>query len=220
MLGAGSLASTVLNPDPAEHVVLLHGVWMRGFSLVPLARRLQAQGFVPHRFDYASLFSGPAPSVDRLAAFMDRLGPGPVHLVGHSLGGLVALETLSSYHGLPPGRVVCLGSPLAGSGAARGLARHHLSALLGRSGTLLRSGLAELPPGREVGVLAGSRAAGLGKLFNDMDGPGDGTVSVWETRLPGLADHRVLPVSHTGLILSRVAAAMAADFLRLGRFPG
>ena len=219
MLGAGPHASTALASDPPEHVVLLHGVWMRALTLVPLARRLQAQGFVTHRFDYASLFSGPAPSVDRLASFMTALGSGPVHLVGHSLGGLVALETLASYHGLPPGRVVCLGSPLAGSGAARGLARHHLSALLGRSGTLLSSGLAELPRGRDVGVLAGSRAAGLGKLFNDMDGPGDGTVSIWETQLPGLADHRVLPVSHTGLILSRAAAGMAAGFLRQGRFP-
>lgn len=219
MLGAGSHPSTTLSSEPTEHVVLLHGVWMRGVTLVPLARRLQAQGFVPHRFDYASLLSGPAPSVDRLAALMTALGPGPVHLVGHSLGGLVALETLTSYHGLPPGRVVCLGSPLAGSGAARGLARHHLSALLGRSGTLLRSGLHELPRGREVGVLAGSRAAGLGRLFNDMGGPGDGTVCIWETQLPGLADHRVLPVSHTGLILSRAVAGLTAEFLRQGRFP-
>ncbi|MBW8366501.1 MAG: alpha/beta fold hydrolase [Arenimonas sp.] len=219
MLPAGSHPSTVLSSQPTEHVVLLHGVWMRGLTLVPLARRLQAQGFVTHRFDYASLFSGPAPSVDRLASYLIALGPGPVHLVGHSLGGLVALETLASYRGLPPGRVVCLGSPLAGSGAARGLSRHHLSALLGRSGTLLRSGLHELPQGREVGVLAGSRAAGLGRLFNDLDGPGDGTVCVWETQLPGLADHRVLRVSHTGLILSRAVAGLTAEFLRQGRFP-
>ena len=58
MLGAGPSASRALSPDPAEHVVLLHGVWMRGLTLVPLARRLQAQGFIPHRFDYASL-NGP-----------------------------------------------------------------------------------------------------------------------------------------------------------------
>lgn len=199
-------------------MVLLHGVWMRGLTLVPLARRLQARGFIPHRFDYASLLAGPAPSADRLAAYLGSLGPGPVHLVGHSLGGLVALETLGSYQGLPPGRVVCLGSPLAGSGAARGLARHHLSALLGRSGTLLRSGLHELPRGREVGVLAGSRAAGLGRLFNDAPAPGDGTVCIWETQLPGLADHRVLPVSHTGLILSRDVASLTAEFLRHGHF--
>ena len=192
---------------------------MRGLTLWPLARRLRGFGYRAEVFDYASLLHGPAPSVDRLATRLQALADGPVHLVGHSLGGLVALETLSSYHGLPPGRVVCLGSPLAGSGAARGMARQHLGALLGRSATLLKSGLYELPRGREVGVVAGSKAAGLGKLFGGFDGPNDGTVAVWETRLPGLADHRVLPVSHTGLILSRAAAAMAADFLRQGRFP-
>ena len=187
--------------------------------MLPLARRLQAEGFTPHRFDYASLFHGPAPSVDRLAARMLALGPGPVHLVGHSLGGLVALETLSSWQGLPPGRVVCLGSPLAGSSAARGLSRLHLTPLLGRSARLLKSGLHELPPGREVGVVAGSRAAGLGKLFGDFDGLNDGTVAVWETRLPGLADHRVLPASHTGLIFNARAAGLVAGFLRSGQFP-
>ncbi len=192
---------------------------MRGLTLVPLARRLRAQGFVPHRFDYASLFHGPAPSVDRLAARLFALAPGPVHLVGHSLGGLIALETLASYHGLPPGRVVCLGSPLAGSSAARGLAMNHLSPFLGRSARLLKSGLGGLPPGREVAVVAGSRAAGLGRFFAGFDGPNDGTVAVWETRLPGLAGHRVLPVSHTGLIFSEAAARLAAGFLRDGRFP-
>ena len=201
-------------------VILLHGVWMRGFTLWPLARRLRAHGFRADVFDYASLFSGPAPSVDRLAACMRSLGPGPVHLVGHSLGGLVALETATSYAGLPPGRIVCLGSPLAGSCAARGMARSHLGALLGRSATLLKCGLVQLPSDREVGVVAGSKAAGLGKLFGGFDGPNDGTVAVWETRLPGLADHRVLRASHTGLIFSSEVAALAAGFLRDGRFPG
>ncbi len=203
----------------AGRVLLLHGIWMRGLMLLPLARRLRGQGFEPQGFDYASLMHGPAPSVDRLAERLQRMGPGPVHLVGHSLGGLVALETLCSYAGLPPGRVVCIGSPLAGSSAARGLARRYLSPMLGRSATLLKSGLYQLPPGREVGVVAGSLGFGLGGLFGDFDGPNDGTVAVWETRLPGLADHRVVPASHTGLIFSREVAGLVAGFLRHGRFP-
>lgn len=200
-------------------VILLHGVWMRGLTLWPLARRLRGFGYRAEVFDYASLWHGPAPSVDRLAARLMSAGGETVHLVGHSLGGLVALETVASYAGLPPGRVLCLGSPLAGSGAARGLAQRHLGFWLGRSATLLKAGLHALPPGREVGVIAGSKGLGLGRLFGGFDGLSDGTVAVWETRLPGLADHRVVPTSHTGLLLDRRTADLAAGFLRDGRFP-
>jgi pimeloyl-ACP methyl ester carboxylesterase len=208
-----------LTRRPAEHVILLHGVWMRALTLVPLARRLRAAGYAVHRFDYSSLWRGPAPSADRLAARMLALGPEPVHLVGHSLGGLVALETVTHWHGLPPGRVLCLGSPLAGSGTARGLTRRGLGAVLGRSGALLRSGLHRLPPDREVGMIAGTRPVGVGRVFGDFDGPSDGTVQVWETRLPGLADHRLVESTHTGLVFNREVAALAIGFLATGRFP-
>ncbi|MFY2765327.1 esterase/lipase family protein [Arenimonas sp. MALMAid1274] len=206
-------------PDARVPVLLLHGVWTRSVTLLPLAMRLRAQGYRPILFDYASLTGGPAPSVDRLAAKMLALGPGPVHLVGHSLGGLIALETLISYHGLPTGRVVCLGTPLAGSCCARGLAHRHLGTVLGRSARLLKSGLHELPRGREVGVVAGSTSMGLGRFFADFDGLNDGSVAVWETRLPGLADHRVLPVSHSGMVFSRPVADLTGAFLAHGRFP-
>lgn len=201
-------------------MILLHGVWMRALTLIPLAQQLKKAGFVVHRFDYSSLLRGPAPSADRLAARMLGLAPGPVHLVGHSLGGLVALETVLHWHGLPPGRVLCLGSPLAGSATARGITQRGLGFVLGRSGTILRSGLHTLPHGREVGAIAGNHAKGVGRLFTDFDGrPSDGTVAVWETRLPGLADHRIVDSTHTGLVFSRQVAQLAAGFLADGRFP-
>jgi pimeloyl-ACP methyl ester carboxylesterase len=192
---------------------------MRGFTLTLLAQRLRAHGFATQTFGYSSLLQGPAPSIDRLAGCLLAFGNRPVHLVGHSLGGMIALETIAAYQGLPPGRIVCLGSPLAGSGTARGMAMKRLAPLLGRSATLLKSGLHELPRGRQVGVLAGSGAIGLGRLVTEFDGEHDGTVAVWETRLPGLADHRVLPVTHTGMVWSREVADLTAGFLRDGRFP-
>ncbi|MGE8262480.1 MAG: alpha/beta hydrolase, partial [Stenotrophomonas sp.] len=46
----------------------------------------------------------------------------------------------------------------------------------------------------------------------------DGTVALDETQLPGLADHCVIPASHSGLVFSPDAARQTAAFLRDGRF--
>jgi len=56
-------------------------------------------------------------------------------------------------------------------------------------------------------------------MMGALDGESDGTVGLAETRLPGLADHCVVPVSHSGLVLSPEVATLTADFLRQGRFP-
>jgi len=202
----------------AESVVLLHGVWMRSPALLMLSNRLRARGFNPIRFDYSSLFRMPSRSMEKLAMKLYGLGPGPVHLVGHSLGGLMAIETLNRYQKLPAGRVVCLGSPLAGSGTARVLHEKHLSFMTGKSGPLLRGGLMQVPDGRDVGMIAGAKGRGLGKIIRKFDGLHDGTVAVWETRIPGLREHIVVPVSHTGLVFSKEVAEHTADFLLNGSF--
>jgi pimeloyl-ACP methyl ester carboxylesterase len=168
-------------------------------------------------FDYGTLFGSPARAMERLAMQLYAQAPGPVHVVAHSLGGLIALETMNQYQRLPPGRVVCLGSPIAGSSSARNLSHRGLGWLSGRSGPFLRGGLQQLP-NREIGMIAGARSMGLGRMFGRFDGLNDGTVAVWETRLPGLKEHVVLPISHTGLIFDERAAAMAADFLEVGYF--
>lgn len=202
----------------AESVVLLHGVWMRSPALLMLSSRLKARGFTPVRFDYASLFRAPSRSMEKLAMRLYGLGPGPVHVVGHSLGGLMAIETMNRYQKLPPGRVVCLGSPLAGSATARALHEKHLGFMTGKSGALLRGGLVQVPQNREVGVIAGAKGRGLGQVIRKFDGLHDGTVAVWETRIPGLREHMVAPVSHTGLVFSKEVAEHTANFLLNGSF--
>jgi pimeloyl-ACP methyl ester carboxylesterase len=201
----------------AVPVVILHGLMMRSPALWPLASRLRDRGFATVTFDYGTILGSPARAMERLAMLLYANAPGPVHVVAHSLGGLVALEAMNQYQRLPPGRVVCLGSPLAGSSSARNLAHRGLGWLSGRSGPFLRGGLQQLPS-REIGVIAGARSMGLGRMFGRFDGLNDGTVAVWETRLPGLSEHIVLPVSHTGLIFDAKVARMAADFLEVGYF--
>ena len=190
---------------------------MRSPALWPLAHRLRRRGFATLTFDYGTLIGSPARAMERLAMLLYGLAPGPVHVVAHSLGGLITLEAMNQYQKLPPGRVVCMGSPIAGSSSARHLQQRGLGLLSGRSGPLLRGGLQVLPE-REIGMIAGAKSMGLGKMFGRFDGLNDGTVAVWETRLPGLREHVVLPTSHSGLIFDGRAAALAGEFLQTGHF--
>lgn len=200
-----------------ERVLLLHGIWNAKAWLSPLASRLRAAGFDARVWGYASVFGGPEHVLPRLIAHL-RDGP-QTHLVGHSLGGLVALEALRRAPGLPVRRVVCLGSPLRGSDTARRLAAHRLAGtVLGRSAGMLQRPLDAWGGGVEVGMVAGSVPHGVGRLIGSCDDASDGTVRLEETRLPGLADHCVVAASHSGLVFSAAAAAQAATFLRTGRF--
>lgn len=203
----------------AEHVILLHGVWMRGVTLWPLARRLRAAGFTVETPDYASVADGVEAAAASLRAHLRHVDAAAVHLIGHSLGGLVALEAVRDVQDLPPGRIVCLGSPLNGSAAARGLARWPGGRrLLGRSAPALTAGVPAWNETREVGVIAGCLPLGFGRAFTALPAPHDGTVAVEETRLAGIADHCIVHASHTGLLLSAAAAERALAFLRRGRF--
>ena len=124
-----------------QRVLLLHGIWNAKAWLAPLARRLRNEGMEVEVFGYPSVLGGPDIAVPRLIARLR--GSQSVSLIGHSLGGLVALQALRSEPDLPVDRVVCLGSPLRGSGAARGLAsRPWTSPALGRSAGLLQAGFA------------------------------------------------------------------------------
>ena len=198
-------------------VLLVHGLLNADSWLRPLAARLRRHGFETEVFGYSSLLDGPQRAVPRL---VERLRKSPVDgLLGHSLGGLIALEALRSAPDLAVPRVVCLGSPLCGSLTARTLAgRAWTRPLLGRSAPLLQAGLHRWDGPAEVGVVAGDVARGLGRLFARFEGGSDGTVGIEETRLPGVADHCIVHCSHTGLVFSEDAVAQAAHFLRHGRF--
>jgi pimeloyl-ACP methyl ester carboxylesterase len=206
----------------SDHVILLHGLWMRGFALAMLHRRLMEAGFRVHRFDYLSVAATQQRILDRLQARMTGLAAeaDAVHLVGHSLGGLLALRACLEVADLPQGRVVCLGSPLLGSAAARGFANWGRSGevLLGHNRELLEQGFERWDGTREVGMIAGRMPLGLGAVLGRFEGDHDGTVAVEETRLPGLADHCVVEANHTGLLFSVEVAQQVAHFLRHGQF--
>ena len=206
---------------PSECAVYVHGLWMRGTESLLLRRRLASAGLDLRPFRYPSTRAPVAEIVERLHAFVRAQPADRVHLVGHSLGGLVIYRLFERFPEQPPGRVVFLGTPSVESRTALEVARRAwIGSLLGRAvgEELLRPHERRWPATRELGILAGTRSFGLGRLFSRFDEESDGTVAVRETRLPGATEHRALPVSHTGMLLASSVARETAHFLVNGRF--
>jgi hypothetical protein len=55
-------------------------------------------------------------------------------------------------------------------------------------------------------------------LARGLPTPNDGVVTVAETELAAACDRIVLPVSHSGMLLSRRVARQTGAFLRAGKF--
>lgn len=204
-------------------VILVHGLWMNGLELGVLGHHLRREhGFEVHTYSYPTLHGDAAGACARLADFAARAArSGPVHFVGHSLGGVLLHRMLHGCGTGLDGRVVVLGSPLNGSRAAAGAARYAMLRPL--LGPLVLGEIAGPKPRswqrpQPLGSIAGSLRVGTGQLFARFDEDNDGTVGVSETRIPGLADHLVMPHSHIGMLFAADVAEQVACFLREGAF--
>ena len=214
--------------DGAETVVLIHGLWMHGVVLHPYQRWLRAEGFTVCRFSYPSWRAGMAANVRSLSNFVGETQGAVIHLVAHSLGGLLVLNMLGGEHDPRIRRMVLLGTPSAGSHCgSRISATPALRALLGQT---VKNWLIDqlmhslggtrraVPPSIEIGVIAGTRSIGFGRLVPGLPRPNDGLIAVGETFLAEAKDSIVLDVNHSGMLVSRSCAAQIASFLRTGSF--
>lgn len=213
-------------------LVYVHGLWLSGWESAWLRARVgRGLGCRTYTFGYPSVTGRLSEHAAALAQFLGGLNVDRLHLVGHSLGGIVILECFARFtHGakrladgrrLPPGRIVLLGSPVRGSEAAQRLARLRFGpALLGpiARDVLLAPRAYRWSGGRELGIIAGNLALGLGRLVGRLLRPSDGTVLVEETELAGAKERLVLPVSHTGLLVSGTVARCVTRFLKDGSF--
>jgi pimeloyl-ACP methyl ester carboxylesterase len=204
-----------------EHVVLVHGLWMHGALMSWMGRRIARAGYTVHRYTYPSVRMSLAENARRLAAFCQALNVPRLHLVGHSLGGLLIARMLDEPHRLDIGRVVFLGAPFVDSHAARRLCRVRIGCIaVGASvGEWLRGERPQYLARYEVGVIAGDRGVGLGVMVApDLPLPHDGTISVAETMVPGAREHIVLPVNHSEMVVSMLVVRQVCEFLRRGHF--
>jgi pimeloyl-ACP methyl ester carboxylesterase len=207
-------------------IVYVHGLWQRGAESIWLRRRLSQDLEAEARtFSYPSVAADASTNARALAKYLTAIRADTLHLVGHSLGGLVILklfeEDPDAPARLPGGRIVLLGPPVRGSRSAQNLARLPFGRkIMGRGvgEELLASRDRRWNRARELGVIAGDLGFGLGRLVGTLGGPSDGTILVEETELDGTADRVVLRVSHTGMLFSAAVARAAGVFLSTGRF--
>ena len=201
-------------------VVLVHGLWMPGAEMSLLRRRLGTVGFQTHQFSYRSVLDGVEENARRLAEFLNSVPGEAVHLVGHSLGGVITLKALQDQPIERIGRIVCLGSPLKGSCTVRAVARLPGGRwFIGKSMSAFRgSVVAPWTAPIDLGLIAGSSPVGCGQLLGGLASPHDGTISVEETRLEGATEHIVVRVSHLSMLWSRAVANKVVSFLESGRF--
>ena len=204
--------------DARETVIVLHGLWMNRFAMHYLVHALGRAGFRAAAMGYRSAAETLDQHVARLARCIATADADRVHLAGHSYGGLVILRYLQASPDARVRRAVLFGAPVSGCEMAERLGKK-AAFLLGGSVSAWRPPFdTSLAPHLEVGAIAGTRPFGLGRLLMRLPDPSDGVVCLDETRLPGMRDHLMLPVSHSAMLISPQVARQAAAFLRDGRF--
>ena len=216
---------SVETASPKESVVLLHGLGRSWRSMIPLEKRLSAEGYLVHNFSYPSRDLGPEDLVRELeqqvqdcCSKSDR-----VHFVGHSLGAILIRMYLDGSRPDNLGRVVMLSPPNHGSeivdsmgdswifGNVMGPAAEQL-------GTDANSLPNTLPPADyELGIIAGSASVNpVGSII--IPGDDDGMVSLCSMPLKGMTDFLVINKTHAFIMQSTAVTAQIIEFLRYGRF--
>ncbi|WP_125560977.1 MULTISPECIES: alpha/beta hydrolase [Pseudoalteromonas] len=192
-------------------VVVLHGLYMSGFVMRPLCERLEKLGFDILNLSYNTL------TPDRHAIFeqIDAFVAGhDAALVCHSMGGLVARDYLThnSAASAAISKVITLGTPHKGSYIAKHMHDHGFDMLLKNSVEYLLSQQQNWPFKAKLYSIAGDLPIGLMPLLK-KGSRSDGTVLLDETKLQGMAEHKIFRLSHTTLIYSRTVLDYIVEVL-------
>jgi pimeloyl-ACP methyl ester carboxylesterase len=197
---------------PWECVSLVHGFLANTCMLTVLSHRLDARGYLPRPWGYRDMRSSILVHAEAFVRELEALDAdravGTVHLVTHSMGGIVVRAALDRYRPAKLGRIVMLAPPNRGSfvadrmAAAVGRLFRPVAELTTSADSLVNS--IGMPEDVDVGVIAATR---------------DAIVAPESTRPAGPHAHATVPCLHSSLLFRRDVARLVAGFLATGRFP-
>jgi pimeloyl-ACP methyl ester carboxylesterase len=201
-----------------REVVLAPGLWMPGTVMALMAARLSRAGYSPHVFTYRGRSPFEA-NVARFARYArDLLGERPAHFIGHSLGGVLVLDMLNAHAEIALASALLLGAPVRGCLAGRRLGTARIGRwMMGACGHLWSEREAHWRREAPLGVIAGTRPLGLGRVLGGLPDGSDGVVRVEETTVEGMTARALVPQGHSMLVVSGSVGALIERFLASGR---
>ena len=208
-------------------VVLIHGLARTAHSFDVMEAVLGSAGYRTLNIDYPSReYPVEILCRDYLAAQINEFASrtdAPLCFVTHSMGGILLRYMVREGMISLPGRVVMLSPPNKGSEVVDRLGDLWLfKAFNGPAGNQLGTGQDQLPAALgpvtfELGVITGARTINF-FLSSLIPGPDDGKVSVGSASVEGMADFRVLSVTHPFIMKNKTAIQQTLFFLGNGCF--
>ena len=208
-----------------DTVVLAHGMGRTRASMLLLAKYLRGQHYRVELFGYAVRGIELDAITHQFLAFvrasMAHHDRAAYHLIGHSLGNIIARNAFRFGYPAGLGRMVMLGPPNAPAKLAIDLNNHTVlsplfKSMTGDSGQKLADPAfyATLPvPPVPFGIIAGTSGQRL-----TFDEPNDSIVTVSSTKLEGMADWLEVPNIHGMIANAAVTHRQCVHFIEHGCF--